>query len=82
MPGFTMRVVVEVYAGLRRFLQGKERRVELDVGEGATVRDVLLKLGIDVNEPWNASLNGTLAGPSDTVSEGSLLIVFPSITGG
>lgn len=71
-----MRVVVEVYGTLQRFLRGGQRRVELEVEENTTVRDLLLKLGIDMNEPWNASLNGTLANPSGKVSKGSFVLVF------
>jgi len=77
-----MRVLVEAYGVLQRFLPDEQRRVELDVEDGITVRELLRKLGVDVNEPWNASLNGTLANPSDTVPEGSLLLVFPPIAGG
>jgi molybdopterin converting factor small subunit len=77
-----MRVVVETYGTLRRLLPDGQRRVELEVEDDTTVRELLLKLGMDENEPWNASLNGTLAKPSDVVSEGSFLIVFPPIAGG
>ncbi len=77
-----MRVSVEAYGMLRRSLPDERRRVELEVEENSTVREVLLKLGVDLNEPWNASLNGRLADPSETVSEGSLLLVFPPISGG
>ena len=41
-----------------------------------------MRLGVDLYDPWNASLDGTLADPSDKVSDGSHLIVFPPITGG
>ncbi|MFC1935160.1 MoaD/ThiS family protein [Chloroflexota bacterium] len=77
-----MRVVVEAYGTIQRFLPDGQRRVEIEVEENTTVGEVLLKLGVDVNEPWNASLDGTLANPSDTVSEGSVLLVFPPIGGG
>ena len=77
-----MRVIVEVLGTLRQFLQDGQGHVELEVEEDCTVREVLLRLGIDLNEPWNASLNGALASPTDTVSEGSVLLVFPPITGG
>ncbi len=77
-----MRVVVEMYGTFRRFLQDGQRRVEMEVEENTTVRDVLLKLGMDLDEPWNASLNGTLATPLDIVPEGAILMVFPPITGG
>ncbi|MBF8266719.1 MAG: hypothetical protein HW388_227 [Dehalococcoidia bacterium] len=77
-----MRVIVDVLGTLQQFLQNGKGRVELEVEGGCTVREVLVKRGIDLNEPWNASLNGTLASPSDTVPEGSVLLVFPPIIGG
>ena len=77
-----MRVVVEAYGGLQGFLEDGRRRLEMDVKENATVEEVLLQVGIDLEQPWNASLNGTLATPLDTVSEGSVILVFPPIAGG
>ena len=62
--------------------QGGQPRAELDVEDNLTVRDLLLSLGMDMDEPWNAALDGTLARPSDKVSDGSLLMVFPPIEGG
>jgi molybdopterin converting factor small subunit len=77
-----MHVVVDVMGTLRRFLENGQGRVVLEVEEGMTIGEVLLKLGMDLEEPWNASLDGTLASPSDQVSEGSVVLVFPPITGG
>jgi len=77
-----MHVTIEMYGPFQQFNQGGQRRVELDLEDNLTVRDLLTSLGVDVNEPWNAGLNGTLASPSDRVSDGSVLIVFPPIEGG
>jgi molybdopterin converting factor small subunit len=77
-----MRVTVETY-GLKKGLIADERRkVDVDIEQNATVLEVLRKVGVQVDLPWNASLNGTLADPSDQVSEGSLILVFPPIAGG
>ena len=77
-----MRVTVETY-GLKKGLVADERRkVDVDIEQNATVLEVLRKVGVQVDQPWNASLNGTLADPSDQVSEGSLILVFPPIAGG
>ena len=67
---------------LQGLVADERRRAEVEVREDATVLDVLRKVDVDLDRPWNASLNGTLAGPSDRVSEGSLLLVFPPIAGG
>ena len=77
-----MRVIVEMYGQLQRYNKDGQRRAELDIDEDVTVRDLLVKLGMDMDEPWNAGLNGTLADPSDKLSEGSLLVVFPPMAGG
>jgi hypothetical protein len=77
-----MRVTVEMYGPLRRFNKDGQSRAELNVEDNLTVRDLLVSLGMDMNEPWNAGLDGTLATPSDKLSDGSLLIVFPPIDGG
>ncbi len=77
-----MRITIEMHGPLQRFNKNGQLRAELDVEDGLTVRDVLMKLGMDMNEPWNAGLDGALAGPSDKLSDGSQLVVFPPIEGG
>lgn len=71
-----------MYGPLQRFNQGGQPRAELELEGHPTVRDLLMSLGMDMDEPWNAALNGTLAKPSDVVSDGSLLLIFPPIEGG
>lgn len=78
----SMHVVVELFGTLQRHLEEGQRTVELEVEEDTTILELLLKLGVDPNEPWNASLDGRLAYPSDVVSEGSMVILFPPIAGG
>jgi sulfur carrier protein ThiS len=77
-----MRVTIEMQGPLQRFNKGGRPRAELDLEHDLTVHELLASLGMDMNEPWNAALNGTLAGPSDRLSEGALLLVFPPIEGG
>jgi sulfur carrier protein ThiS len=71
-----------MYGPLQRFNQDGKPRAELDLEDNLTVHDLLASLGMDMDEPWNAALNGTLARPSDKLSDGSLLLVFPPIEGG
>lgn len=77
-----MRVTIELHDALRRFLPGGGREAAVTVGEGATVRDALAQLGMDLDEPWNAALDGRLAAPADKLRDGSRLIVFSPIAGG
>ena len=71
-----------MHGPLQRFNKGGQLRAELDLEHDLSVHELLLRLGMDMGEPWNAALNGTLAKPSDKVSDGSVLMVFPPIDGG
>lgn len=77
-----MRITIEMHGPLQRFNKGGQPRAELDLEDNLTVSDLLVSLGMDMDEPWNAALDGTLARPSDRLSDGSLLLVFPPIEGG
>jgi len=77
-----MRITIEMQGPLQRYNKGGQPRAELDLEDGLTVHDLLVSLGMDMDAPWNAALNGTLARPSDKVSDGALLLVFPPIEGG
>ena len=77
-----MRVTLEMYGPFQRFNKDGQRRAELVLEEDMTVRDLLTRLGMDTNEPWNAGLNGSLASASDLLSDGATLVVFPPIEGG
>lgn len=77
-----MRVTIEMFGPLQQFNKGGQPRAELDVADNLTVHDLLASLGMDMDAPWNAALNGSLARPSDKVSDGALLLVFPPIEGG
>jgi sulfur carrier protein ThiS len=71
-----------MYGPLQRFNQGGKPKAEVDLEDSLTVHELLMSLGMDMDEPWNAALNGTLARPSDVLSDGSLLLIFPPIEGG
>ncbi|MFH1604332.1 MAG: MoaD/ThiS family protein [Pseudomonadota bacterium] len=77
-----MRVTIEMYGQFQKFNKGGQLRADLDIEDDLTVSGLLASLGMDLNAPWNAGLNGTLAKPSDKLSEGSQLIVFPAVDGG
>jgi hypothetical protein len=82
IPGTDMRITIEWYGPFQRYNKDGQSRAVLDVEDNLNVRDLLVNLGMDIDEPWNAALNGTLAKPADRLSEGSLLLVFPPIEGG
>jgi len=77
-----MRVTLEMHGPFQQFNKDSQFRAELELEDNLTVRDLLMSLGMDMDEPWNAALNGTLAKPGDSLSDGSTLMVFPPIEGG
>jgi hypothetical protein len=77
-----MRITIELHGAFGRLNAGGAPRTTLPVAPGATVAEVLERVGVDLREPWNAALDGRLAAATDRVHEGSLLIVFSPIEGG
>ncbi len=77
-----MRITIELHGAFERLNPGAHPRRTLQVASGVTVGDVLVAVGVDLHEPWNAALDGRLAGAADPVPEGSLLIVFSPVEGG
>lgn len=77
-----MRITIEMQGPLQRYNKGGQPRAELDLEGDLTVHELLVSLGMDMDAPWNAALNGTLARASDKLSDGALLLVFPPIEGG
>jgi sulfur carrier protein ThiS len=77
-----MRITLEMHDALQRLNQAGQRRAELNLSDGVTVGELLMSLGMDMDKPWNAALDGALAAASDTLHDGSQLIVFAPIEGG
>ena len=62
-----MRITLEMHGPFQRFNKDGQLRAELDLENDLSVRDLLMHLGMDIDEPWNAGLNGTLAKRSSPV---------------
>ncbi|MBI4522507.1 MAG: MoaD/ThiS family protein [Deltaproteobacteria bacterium] len=58
------------------------KRVELNLAEGATVRETLASLGKDDLEYASAILDSTRAYDYQTLKDGDVLYVFRAIAGG
>lgn len=71
-----------MHGALQRFNRGGQHRTELDVPDNVTVHELLAGIGMDMNEPWNAGVDGSLAAPSDRLHEGARVVVFAPIEGG
>jgi molybdopterin converting factor small subunit len=79
-----MKVQVELYATLTKFLppgaEGRKAMVELP--EGATVGDLLKRLGIPDGMAALHLVNGTHQPPETVLKDGETLAMFPPLAGG
>jgi sulfur-carrier protein len=79
-----MQVEITLYAGLRQFLPSgaSGRTISLELSGGATVADVIRRLGIPGDLPCISVLNGQRADRETVVPDGAELGVFPPLAGG
>lgn len=81
MAGSDNRVEVWLYGKLRRFAPRREVSgnsiVHVPVEMGDTIRAVMRRIGIDVEETSNIFLNGELSSPGRRVRGGDRVGIFP-----
>ena len=77
-----MRVHVKVFAGLRNFAPEGKSPFDLDLEPGATVGDLLERLGIPQEKPKILLVNGRHASLDRELSEGDEVSLFPPVAGG
>lgn len=79
-----MEITIELFATLTRFLppgtQGK--RTMLCVPEGATVGQVLQRLGVPDDMPFTTLVNGRHSEADQVLRPGDRLTAFPPLAGG
>lgn len=86
--GFTtavsMKVEIRLFATLRRIIpEIKEKGwVIVEVEDGATIRDMMTKLGIPVDETKVIMKNFRQAGADESLSDGDRVAFIPAVGGG
>jgi molybdopterin converting factor small subunit len=75
------RVKLNLYAGLRAYIGGKPS-VDLEIAPGETVGELLDRVGVPREQTRILLVNGRAAAPSDELSGGEQIGVFPAIGGG
>ncbi|OPY82221.1 MAG: ThiS family protein [Syntrophorhabdus sp. PtaU1.Bin153] len=74
-----MRVTTKLFATLRR---GRFDIDTFDLPEGATVDDIITKLGIPENEVTLIFVNGRRADRATQLADGDSVALFPPVGGG
>ena len=79
-----MKVEIALYATLSQYLPpgAENRKAVIDVGDGATVREIMTQLGIPQDHPNILLVNGKQAHPHTVLKDGETLAVFPPLAGG
>lgn len=79
-----MRVRVQLFASLGRYApeSGLEGFQEVDLGDGATVQDLLSRLRVPREAIKLVFVNGVHAKPETVLRHGDRVGVFPPVAGG
>jgi sulfur carrier protein ThiS len=77
-----MKITVQFFGDLRKYLQEGEEVIDLEVEADRTVSDLLLQLGVEEGEVWVVSLNGNIVDEASSLKEGGKIMVFPPFGGG
>lgn len=83
-----MKVNVKLYAFLSRYLPAGavQNRIELEVPEGTTPRDIMVKLNVPEGACRLVLINGVYVVPSErathALEDGDTLAAWPPVAGG
>jgi molybdopterin synthase sulfur carrier subunit len=79
-----MKVQVKLFASLRKYLPSGARddTITLDVPEGATVAEIVTRLGIPGEHARMAVCGGKQVETSTPIADGQQVSLFPPLAGG
>ena len=77
-----MKVTVELFGDLRKYLPSGKEGLEMDLEEGATVADLVRHIEMERGEIWGISIDGALVDRKTKLTHGNRVLLFPPIGGG
>lgn len=79
-----MKIEVRLFASLSRYLPDDAvgQRIELELDEGTTVKQVLVQLGVPLDELKLVFVNSVRTGVDDVLKDGDRMGAFPPVAGG
>ena len=81
---FILKIRFKLYASLRKHLPRTEigEEVNIDVEEGTSIRDILIRYGIEEHLAKIIFVNGLHQKLDYVLQESDLLVIFPPVGGG
>ena len=77
-----MQVQVRLYAGLARYVAGSGSGLDVALGEGSTLADLVATLDLPADEVSLTFVNGRARQLEHRLAPGDRVGIFPSIGGG
>jgi sulfur carrier protein ThiS len=77
-----MKIDVELQAYLEQYSLRDSGKFDMDVADGATVGDVIERLGVPAELTSIIIVNGSATTPAHPLSDGDHLLLVPPIAGG
>jgi len=75
-----LKVNVKLFASIRKF--SEKDHLEIDIGEGSSVQDLLPRIGIPQDEPLLIIINEYTRERETPLRAGDTICLFPIIAGG
>ena len=78
-----MKVEVKLHAQLRKFAPKKDQNhLVLDIRGSISVKDLVKRIGIPIGKAKLIIIDGVRGKPSDKLTDGAVVDLFPPIAGG
>ncbi len=77
-----MQVTLKLYGNLKRYAPDKKENARVEIAQGATIRELLLQLGVPDARVWMSAVNDHVVDDSTALNEGDIVEVFEPVGGG
>lgn len=77
-----VKVKVKAYGGLAHYLPEKKEEIEVEVGDGIALRDLVKNLGIPEEEIWLVSVDNEIRPKEAILKGGEEVLIFAPVAGG
>jgi sulfur carrier protein ThiS len=77
-----MQITIKLYGNLKRFAPQKKESASIEIEPGATIRDLLARLGAPDELVWMCAVNDAVVDDTTALRADDILEVFEPVGGG